>query len=198
MANPEYLKVPVEIGEQTCIGGVIGQTEPPFLHGNRFYLIIHQPRHLVVPVLNMTAENLDAAANGWMKDEHWWHTPILEDGKVWTSLWEEDNRHWCLINDGRIPADWYEKKLTWFGGDPSLDLATAIYEKFGGDQYGELERWTDEKSYWMKRGWEYTEGSGILKKTILAESRRLDTRWVCDGIVSVSLDSSDSRDTSPG
>jgi hypothetical protein len=154
------MKVPVVIGEQTCMG-VSTDQPPPYRRGNQVSLLVDNvgPVH----VTNLTAEHIDAALHGWTvginEHDRVHQSPLLEDGKLWICLWEENGDHWCLVTDSRIPDDWYDKHLRW-GRLPSTELATEIYQQNGGDPYGELEQFTDPVAYWAKRGWQFVLHDG--------------------------------------
>jgi hypothetical protein len=134
----ETLKVSPAIGEMSLIG-VRGRPPHPF--GNYFSL-----RHEGLRVLNFWAENLKGA------------TAFLPDGQLQIRVWSWEEHPGCrpgkvcIIDDPRIPADWYYNKLCFTGfGVPPIEIARQIYAHLG-DPYNEFERFTDSEMYWARKG----------------------------------------------
>lgn len=151
----------------TAIGGMslIGVGgKPPHSWGNYFSLW-DGPR-----VLNFWAENLTAA------DEQ-----FNLGGKVKIRRYRDENRDVCIIDDPRIPKEWYYNKLcfTGSGGGVSFEIAKDIYE-YLGDPDNELERFTDPVSYYKKRGGTYHPGTGIVSYEVKATARKLNCEWTLD------------------
>jgi len=115
--------------------------EPPHSWGNYFWLADDSTD---VRVMNMWMENLEHAA-----------TEFLKGDKVKAVVYRDQGKAWCLIDDDRIPADYYYNKLCFTGGPtPTLDVARAAYERVG-DPENELEQFIDPAAYWKKRGGEW-------------------------------------------
>lgn len=138
MIKVETLKVSPAVGGTSLIG-VHGQ--PPHPWANYFSL-----RHEYLRVLNFWAENLEGA------------TPFLTDGQVQIRKWSWDvedaacDGAVCIIDDSRIPANWYHNDLCFTGyGFPPVEVARQIYEHLG-DPNNEFERFTDSEMYYARRG----------------------------------------------
>jgi hypothetical protein len=150
MIKPSVLiKVSAEVG-MTSLIGVSGNA--PYAWGNYFAL-----KDPYIRVLNFWAENLKAAV-----DRH-----FLADGLVQIRMWEweteQGKRHVCIIEDERIPADWYYQKLCFTGGGGiPTEVARDIYA-IVGDPDNELERFIDPEMYYAKRGgkWVHSEGNNF-------------------------------------
>ena len=137
--NGERKKVPAFVGMRSLVG--VGK-DRPVSWGNYFWL------HSGQRVANFWAENLEAA-NG----------RFLDDGLVEIVEWPSGI---AVIDDARIPSDWYYDKMCWAGGTrPSLEIAREMFEVRGGDKHGELEQWSDPKSYWARRGGTYHSDGGV-------------------------------------
>jgi hypothetical protein len=135
--------------------GVHGK--PPHSWGN--YFSLYDPGDESgwgLRVWNFWAENLKAAKH-----------QFLDDGLVEIIRYTNG----CIIDDPRIPKDWYYNKLCFTGGPQcSLEEATEIYS-IVGDPNNELEQFTDPVSYYAKRGSKYNPETGIITKRINALSR---------------------------
>jgi len=136
-------KYPAVVGMQSLIG-VGGKA--PHRWGNYFALAVPEIR-----VLNFWAENLKAAVK----------QGILSDGYVQVRVytWEKEGQTYkaCIVDDPRIPQDWYYNKLCYTGSrKPPVEIAKEIYD-YLGDPDNELEQFTDPAMYHAKRGWEYNE-----------------------------------------
>jgi hypothetical protein len=144
-------KVAARVGSMSLIG--VGG-EPPYGWGNYFDLR-NGPR-----VWNFWAENLQALVeNG-----------TLDDGMVDIIEYPSGG---CIIDDRRIPKDWYYNKLCFTGGSrPTKEEAQEIYT-YLGDPTNEYEQFVAPVSYYKKRGGDYNPKSGIIKYTIKAKSRKI-------------------------
>lgn len=153
MVDKIVFKPLIVFGEHSFIKIKGVETNPPFTFGNYIELRIDEPLHQYdrVTVLNMTFENIDAVLNGWIEDETWLRHGVLQDKRAWITLWTENDRHCCLINDGRIKKPWYRKTIDWYWYRPSVELATAVYKEFG-DPMNDLEQFTNPAHYWVERG----------------------------------------------
>lgn len=139
--NPLYVDelAPIRIGLQSLIG-VCGNA--PHSWGNYFELAGYGR------VVNFWSENL-RAANRFFK---------LDDS-VKIRTYFDGERKYVLIDDDRIPKDWYYNKLCFTGmWQPSVDVARYMYE-YLGDPTFEFERFTDPVSYYAKRGGVYKAGT---------------------------------------
>lgn len=147
MSEIEERDIPAMVCERSLVG--VGP-DRPCSWGNYFWTKIDG---CSVRVLNMWAENLEAA-------EH----RFLPDGLIRVRHYKSlDSRaKFCLVIDSRIPADWRHDKLCFTGGyRPSAEQAKDMYECLG-DPNNELEQFTDPKSYHAKRGGEYNEQTGVV------------------------------------
>lgn len=146
----ETKKVPIHQGGMSLIG--VGN-ERPCSWGNYFGLIIENKE---VRVLNMWWENLEHA-----------HKEYLKGDDVQIRLYSQGDgshtRRWCLIDDERIPKNYYYNKLcfTGFGGGTSKEVARDMYDYLGDPDY-EFERFVDPVSYYKKRGGDYNPETGIV------------------------------------
>lgn len=88
--------------------------------------------------------------------------------------------NYCLIDDERIPKDWYYNKLCFTGClSPSLEVLRDMYQ-YLGDPGNELQRYEDPKTYWTSRGHEYIEGPNgftTIKYNLSTQSRKLDPKY---------------------
>jgi hypothetical protein len=126
--------------------------ERPCGWGNYFSL---HDKGRAVRVLNMWMENLEDATN-----------KFLDDGLVKIRLYRDGERAWCLIDDPRIPADYYYNKLCFTGAPhPPFEVVCDAYAHLG-DPHNELEQFTDPASYYAKRGGRYNAESGSVSYTI--------------------------------
>jgi hypothetical protein len=138
-------KVFATVGWHSLIG-VRGK--PPHSWGNYFWLEAKNIMDHGTRVLNFWAENLEAAKKRF-----------LTDGAVTIKRYED----WCIIDDRRIPNDWYYNKLCFTGGGcPPVEQLKELYE-YLGDPTNELEQFTDPESYYKKRGATYKNGTITYK-----------------------------------
>jgi hypothetical protein len=150
-------KVAARVGMQSLIG--VGPHRPTSW-GNYFWLIGDTEAR----VANFWAENLKTARERF-----------LEDGLVEIVEWKMPHDKYvivfAIIDDARIPADWYYDKLCFTGGwRPSLEIAKEMYAiRNYPDAESELEEWTDPVSYYAKRGGVYNPATGIIRFTIRSE-----------------------------
>lgn len=136
--NGELMMVRAAVGMMSLVG-VHG--EAPHAWGNYFSLAYTDLR-----VLNFWAENLEAAVQ----------QGFLHDGQVQVRAWEWETPHGkrkaCIIEDERIPKDWYYNKLCFTGGPwPPMEIAKQMYEILG-DPDNEFEQFTDPELYHARRG----------------------------------------------
>ena len=123
----------------TSLIGVHG--EAPHHHANYFALVKPEIR-----VVNFWAENLTAAVE-----------KFLDDGMVQIRIWSWEEaggeKACCIIDDPRIPKEWYCTSLcfTGFGTKPPINVAKEIYD-YIGDPTNQLEMFTDPEMYYARRG----------------------------------------------
>ena len=135
MPLSEDKELEIKCSFMSCIG--VGGS-PPHAWGNYFAL---GP----IRVLNMWWENLEAADKRFNLG-----------GIVRARVYSE----WCLIDDDRIPKEWYYNKLCFTGSRaPSKEIAKDMYE-FLGDPANEYEQFENPHEYHRKRGGEYKEVDG--------------------------------------
>jgi len=132
------LKVEAKVGMMSMIGT---SDEYPLRWGN--YFCFRKPE---IRVLNFWAENLQELVE----------RKILDDGMVQIRLYEWDvagtKAQACIIDDPRIPAEWYYNNLCFTGSrKPSVEIAQEIYG-YLGDPNNELEQFTDSEMYHARRG----------------------------------------------
>ena len=130
---------PPEVGEMSLIGV---RSQPPVSWGNYFSLR-SGPR-----VLNMWAENLNHVVS----------QGLIADNKLRVI----DYGNYCIIDDIRIPEEYYYNKLCFTGGPRvSVEHAKEIYG-YIGDPENELEQFTDPVSYYEKEGGTYDPNTGSV------------------------------------
>lgn len=129
--------VSTKIGGQSLVG-VSG--EAPHSWGNYFSLREGSR------VVNFWSENLEAANLQFGLNGH------VKVRKYTSSL----KISYVLIDDARIPADWYYNKLCFTGCySPPIDVIKDMFD-YLGDPDNEFEKYTDPESYYFKRGKKYT------------------------------------------
>jgi len=134
--------VPARVGQMSLIG-VSG--EAPYSWGNYFWLLSGER------VVNMWAENLEAAV-----------VRFLTDGMVHIRRYETGRGAFAVIVDERIPENWLYNKFCFTGGGlPDAEVARDMYSYYG-DPTNEIERFTDQRSYWAKRGGRFNEAGGWI------------------------------------
>ena len=114
--------------------------------------------------VNFWAENLEEARRRF-----------LLDGKV-SVLYYEWNKttgadpirirpvSQVLVNDPRIPADWYLTEFCFTGTyRPPLEVAIDMYSNVPGDHSDKLEEWTDPVAFHKKKGGTYDPKTGIIR-----------------------------------
>jgi hypothetical protein len=165
----EYKTLEAKVGTMSLIG--TGHSRP-VSWGNYFWLS-KGPR-----IVNFWAENLESAVS-----------LFLSDGMVRVRVYTDGDKDFGLIDDDRIPEDWYYKKLCFTGGYlPSEAILKDMYEYSGTIE--EMEQHTDPVSYYAKKGIEAkvskikgddnSEGMTILSLNIEAKSRPLSTEWILE------------------
>jgi hypothetical protein len=157
----ELANVPPQVGMRSLVG--IGGREFPLSFGNYFALVhadVGAHKWDGWRINNFWAENLTEAAKRFLQDN-------LVRVQVWR--WTKDGKDRegkertvsglnAIIDDARIPAEWYHNKMCWTGGAlPPLEVAQQMYA-VRGDATNELEMWTNPVSYYAKRGGEYKDG----------------------------------------
>jgi hypothetical protein len=132
----------------------------PHAWGNYFSLS-NGPR-----ILNFWAENLRTADK-----------QFTLNGKVRVKVYTDANGSFGLIDDQRIPKDWYYNKLCFTGSRyPTLDTLKDMYE-YIGDPKNEIQQFTNPTAYHAKRGGKYNPATGIVSYNVNAKPRKLDTSW---------------------
>lgn len=154
MIKIEVLKVAAVVGCRSLVG-VNKDLPAPYSFGNYFSLDT-EPE---LRVLNFWAENLTAAVKSY-----------LLDGQVQVRVYSWDSTdsanaraaRCCIIDDERIPANWYNNKMCYTGfGLPPAEVARHIYD-YVGDPDNEYEHFTDPEMYYAKRGQYYRKGSNVI------------------------------------
>lgn len=104
-------------------------------------------------VLNFWAENLETAVDRF-----------LTDGMVNVRIYSDtNNRNFIIIDDDRIPKDWYYNKLCFTGyGRPSKEVAKEIFDHLG-DPTNEMEFYDDPVLYYRKRNQDYNPKYGYIQ-----------------------------------
>jgi hypothetical protein len=140
--------IPAQVGMKSLIGC---GGEYPLGWANYFSFYDKNNRFEGIRCLNFWAENLQEAVRRF-----------LPDGLVEVISYENDR--FAIIDDSRIPENWYYNRLCFTGGyRPTLETAIEIYGYLGDEHY-ELEQFIDAKSYHAKRGWELSENGMMLTK----------------------------------
>lgn len=156
-------QVEPHVGEMSLIG-VHGNA--PHAHANYFWLSCGSR------VLNFWAENLEAAVKQFDID------------KIWIRRYKGEGYDVCLVDDGRIPREWYLDELCFTGCKiPPLEVLKDIFY-FGDVHYrgfaNDLERFTDPASYYAKKGWGYHPETGIVTIPVRATARKLTCEWAVE------------------
>jgi hypothetical protein len=144
--------LPIQCGVMSLIGAC---GEKPLSWGNYFWLR-NGPR-----VANFWWENLEAAdkkfkLDGQVKVRRYQLNADANDKR-------ERGGDWCLIDDDRIPKEWYHNKLCFTGGwPPSIEILQDMYS-YLGDPDNELLQYTDPKTYWEAKGGSYNNGVITMK-----------------------------------
>lgn len=148
----EIKMVSAKVGFRSLVG-INTNNPPPYSFGNYFSLATGET-FAGLRVFNFWAENLAEAARQFLTDG-------LVQVRVWE--WEVDGRkiEACLIDDPRIPADWYHNTMCFTGfGRPPKDVAVEMYT-IKGDPTNELEYWGDPEMYYARRGQRWM-GNGVV------------------------------------
>lgn len=141
-------RIPINIG-MTSLIGVHGI--PPFSWGNYFWLVDGGR------VLNFWEENLIAANQQFNLGGE--VDIIYFEGNP-----EERYKGYCIIDDKRIPQDWYYNKLCFTGTyRPSKEIAKIIYD-YLGDPDNEFEQFINPENYYLRRGGIYRSNSILYSK----------------------------------
>jgi hypothetical protein len=154
-------RVAAIVGCMSLVG--VGKSYP-ISWGNYFWF--NEPAYRCV---NFWAENLEALVKN----------KTLEDGMVDCVVFVEPTKgKYAVIDDKRIPKDWYYNKFCFTGGyRPSLEIAREMYS-IHGDPTNELEKWTDPVSYHAKRNETYDPKTGTVTIYCNAPSRTLsNVKW---------------------
>lgn len=141
---------------------------PPHAHANYFSLTCGSR------VLNFWAENLTAAAKQFN----------LTTVKI--RRYKGDGYDVCLIDDVRIPREWYLTELCFTGSRiPPIEVLKDIFH-FGDNNCirfkNDLERFTDPASYYTKKGWGYNPEAGVVSIPVNATTRKLSSDWTIEEI----------------
>jgi len=168
-------KIPAIVGIKSLVG--VNTEKYPVSFGN--YFSFHQDIDFYgIRCLNMWAENLRAAKAHYLKD-----------GYIQGYLYIEEDRKWFIVYDDRIIGDdWYHNKFCWTGcyAPKDVEIIRDMYSIWG-DPDNELERFTNPKSYYEKRGQEYNEKTGIIKRKINVPSRELKADWKVETLNDVGM-----------
>ena len=152
------MKIPAAVGTRSLIG--VGK-QRPCSWGNYFWFDGINYRDKGWRVLNMWAENLQDAKE-----------KFLEDGMVQIRTYEYEDKKFCIIDDDRIPEDYYYNKLCFTGYyRPSAEVAKEIFD-YLGDPDNEYEQYVDPVKYWDDRGWVYNPETGIRTIRAYIEERK--------------------------
>jgi hypothetical protein len=139
---------------------------PPYKRANYFWLDCGSR------VLNFWAENLEAAVKRFSLD------------KVRIRRYKGEGFDVCLIDDSRIPEDWYSKELC-FTNYKSLPIEVLkdIFW-FGENNYrpfkNDLEMFTDPISYYTKKGWGYDPFTGVVTIPVNATPKALKCSYTIE------------------
>lgn len=145
----ETISVPAKVGGMSLIG--VGPLRPTSW-GNYFWLASGER------VLNFWAENLTAAVEQFLPDGMVTIVKYTWVAKAYGDPLKMVTNTACIIQDERIPPEWYYNKLCSTGGTrPSAEVAQDIFAILG-DPYNESEQYTDPVSYYAKRGGLYRDG----------------------------------------
>ena len=148
--------LPAKVGIQSLLHIMTDKRPVPW--GNYFWLDAGKTSDSQYRVVNMWAENLIHAIQF-----------LGEDKTVRCLVWDcgMQRGKYVLIQDPRIPEEYYYNKLCFTGNwPPDVPTAKEMYE-IVGDPEGELEQFTDPKSYHAKRGreWVSANSTGISTTT---------------------------------
>lgn len=159
--------IPAVVGVMSLVG--VGN-DYPLSWGNYFDFAPEDRRTMFytsIRCLNFWAENLNEARKRFLPDGK--VNVILYTAEPTQGSWEDKDGHhtieylprWAIVDDERIPKDWYYNKLCFTGGrKPPKEFAEEIY-RILGDPNNEFEQYTDPKSYWAKRGGTYHENGCV-------------------------------------
>lgn len=160
-----YLKA--KVGMQSLIGA---SSKRPTSWGNYFWLDDGKLRTdygMQYRVANMWSENLEHARDNFLQTEQ-------NKNVVRCLMWDcgPQRGKFVLIQDDRIPADYYYQKLCFTGGfPPDLDSLREMYA-IVGDPNNELEQYTDPEKYHAARGGSYNAKTGVISYTFKEQSTR--------------------------
>lgn len=142
------MKVPAVVGMHSLIGT---RGKFPLSWGN--YFALSEPE---VYVLNFWAENLEEAVKRFLKD-----------GLVQIRLYKFEvsgvERQVCIIDDPRIPTDWYYNQLCFTGNGSRLtaEVAKEIYD-YLGDPNNQYEQFSDPEMYYARQGGVMHQNGGSI------------------------------------
>lgn len=142
------VKCPIECAGMSLIG--VSKRSFPVGWGNYFWIV--SPKRESIRIFNFWWENLERANKEFdLKD------------KVNVRVYNNDGSLCGLIDDKRIPLEWYYNKLCFTGfGRPAREIGKDMYD-YLGDPDNEYEQFVDPKSYYEKRGYTY-HNNGIVSK----------------------------------
>lgn len=169
----KHQRVKIRLNTMSLIGT---GTKRPTSWGNYFSLSLEEANNAWLPgvyVLNFWWENLEAA------DKRFSLGGEVDILLITVTYDVQVKRQWCIIYDTRIPEDWYHNELCFTGGGrPPVEVAEYLYDLLG-DPTNQLEQFTDPKSYYLKRGGDYDEKTGIIRYTVTAAPRKLEN-WTIE------------------
>jgi hypothetical protein len=163
--------IPAVVGMMSQVG--IGSKEYPLSFGNYFDFANDDRKSMFytsIRCLNFWAENMTEARRRFLPDGN--VDVLLYAGPEHEGRFEDKDGHnvikynpkWAIVDDKRIPADWYHNKLCFTGcRRPPMKFAKEIYE-YLGDPNNEFEQYTDPKTYYDKRGWVYHDNGVVSSK----------------------------------
>ena len=175
-------KIPLAASEHSLIG-VNGY--PPHTWANYFSFYVEGVSGLEsgsLRCLNFWYENAQGAISRFCNDR-------LIRVRVWG--WKTPKTSLpcrvCIVDDARIPDNWYYNKLCFTGwGYPPTDVVRDIYNHLG-DPTNELERFTNPLKYHERRGGVYNEKTGTIHYKITSDTSKLVTNLKDGGIRITSL-----------
>ena len=142
--------IPIKIGFTSQVGICMPPNDEPASWGNYFELIDPQNKenYMGIRVVNFWAENLKLANKRFALNNN---VKIRRYSDI------------CLIDDERIPINFYYNKLCFTGnGVPSLDIVRDMYN-YLGDPDNEIEKYESPETHYAKKGGIYKDGTVYYK-----------------------------------